>query len=88
MKASEMELMTPYRVTKGSTDGTLTTGDIIWLSNNGDLNVADSKFSGWLDHDDWVSDPETNDFLVDNANDYAVVTMGSREYLVSNNSLI
>ena len=33
-----MENLKLYTVTKPSSDGTFVTGDIIWLSENGDLN--------------------------------------------------
>ena len=41
MKALEL-----YRVTKSSTDQNFKVGDIIWLSENGDLNNA--MAGGWL----------------------------------------
>lgn len=33
-----MEKLKLYKVTKASSDGTFNIGDIIWLSNNEDLN--------------------------------------------------
>lgn len=36
-----MEKLKLYTVTKPSSDGTFVAGDIIWLSENGDLNSCD-----------------------------------------------
>lgn len=41
-----MEKLKLYKVTKASSDGTFNIGDIIWLSNNEDLNSC--KGRGWL----------------------------------------
>lgn len=38
-----MEKLKLYTVTKPSSDGTFVTGDIIWLSANGDLNSCKGK---------------------------------------------
>lgn len=38
-----MEKLKLYIVTKGSTDGTIEMGDIIWISENRDLNIAGRK---------------------------------------------
>lgn len=35
-----MENLKLYTVTKGSTDGTIEMGNIIWISKNGDLNIT------------------------------------------------
>ena len=35
-----MEALKAYVVTKGSSDGTLTVGDKIWLSKNGDFKYT------------------------------------------------
>lgn len=40
-----------YLVTKSSSDGEITKGDLIWLSENDDLNS--SKKSGWLPKEEW-----------------------------------
>ena len=44
-----MEKLKLYTVIKPSSDETLQVGDIIWLSENGDLNDARAK--GWLTKD-------------------------------------
>ena len=41
-----MEKLRLYVVTKGSSDGTFKAGDVIWLSQNGDLNNCNG--GGWL----------------------------------------
>ena len=38
-----MEKLRLYTVTKSSTDGTIETGNIIQISENGDLNIAGRK---------------------------------------------
>lgn len=37
-----MEELTAYTVTKSSTDGTFSVGDVIWMSENGDINCIGS----------------------------------------------
>ena len=38
MKVQELEALKPYRVIKSSSDETFASGDIIWISDNGDIN--------------------------------------------------
>lgn len=38
MKVQELEVLKSYRVIKDSSDRTFISGDIIWLSENGDIN--------------------------------------------------
>lgn len=40
MKVQELETLKPYRVTKSSSDRTFVSGDIIWMSENGDINIV------------------------------------------------
>ena len=54
-----MEKLKLYVVTKSSTNKTIKCGDLIWLSENGDLNNA--MAGGWLSEDEWNVDG-TNDF--------------------------
>ena len=61
-KHSKMEKLKLYTVTKPSSDGTFVTGDIIWLSANGDLNSCKGK--GWLSKAEWDASG-TNDFEVE-----------------------
>lgn len=56
-----------YVVTKSSTDNSIVKGDIVWLSVNGDLNLAQERC--WLTKAEWdVSG--TNDFEVEECRDY------------------
>ena len=57
----EIEKLKAYTVTKPSSDGTFQPGDIIWLSENSDLNNANA--GGWLSESEW-NQPGTNDFEV------------------------
>lgn len=47
-KHGKMENLKLYTVTKPSSDGTFVTGDIIWLSENGDLNSCKGKVKSRL----------------------------------------
>lgn len=38
-----MEKLKLYTVTKGSTDGSVKVGHVVWISENGDLNIAQDK---------------------------------------------
>ena len=59
-----MEKLKLYKVTKASSDGTFNIGDIIWLSNNEDLNSL-----GFLSKSEW-DNPRSNDFEVEECTDY------------------
>ena len=63
----KIEKFKVYTVTKGSTDGTIRIGDIVWLSENGDLNIVQAN--GWLTNDEWNS-LKTKDFEVKPCEDY------------------
>lgn len=54
-----MEKLKLYEVTKPSSDGSFKIGDLIWLSENGDLNNA--MAGGWMSKDEWNMDG-MNDF--------------------------
>ena len=62
-----MERLKLYTVTKASSDGTFKVGDIIWLSENDDLNSC--KGRGWLNKSEWDC-PGTNNFEVAECTDY------------------
>ena len=62
-----MEKLKLYTVIKASSDDTLKVGDIIWLSENEDLNSCNG--SGWLSKSEW-DNPTTNDFAVVECTDY------------------
>lgn len=77
-----MQPLKAYLVTKDSTDHTLLKGDIIWLSENGDLNIS----GGWLSKDEWDCQ-ETNDFTVEDCITHCVLKEGKREILVKKDLL-
>lgn len=54
-----MEKLKLYTITKSSTDRSFEVGDMIWISENGDLNSVKGK--GWLSKEEWDV-PNTNDF--------------------------
>ena len=54
-----MEKLKLYIVTKSSSNKNILAGDLIWLSDNGDLNNA--MGGGWLAYDEWNVEG-TNDF--------------------------
>ena len=78
-----MEKLKLYTVIKPSSDETLQAGDIIWLSENGDLNNA--KAGGWLSKDEWDVDG-TNDFAVEKCRTYHLVVLDGREMVLKNQS--
>lgn len=71
--------MTPYIVTKGNTDTSIREGDIIWLSENGDLNNASA--GGWLSKEEWRQ-PGINDFECIEHTQLRVVKTGRHERVV------
>ena len=78
-----MEKLKLYTVIKPSSDETLQAGDIIWLSENGDLN--DAKAKGWLSKDEWDV-AGTNDFEVEECKTHHLVVMYGSEMIVKNAS--
>ena len=78
-----MEKLKLYTVTKSSTDETLHAGDIIWLSENGDLN--DAKAGGWLSKDEWDVDG-TNDFAVEECKTHRLLVVSGEEMVVKKQS--
>lgn len=62
-----MKKLQLYTVTKASSDGTFEVGDVIWLSENEDLNNCNGL--GWLSKSEW-DNPGTNDFEVTVCTDY------------------
>lgn len=62
ISASEMEPLTPYCIIKDSSDGTFVKGDIIWKSENGDLNsVTGNGFLPFSEQDEAANDFECVD---------------------------
>ena len=80
-----MEKQKLYTVIKPSSDGTLQVGDIIWLSENGDLNNA--KAGGWLSKDEWDVD-DINDFAVEECKTYRLLVISGEEMVVKNELLM
>lgn len=79
-----MKKLKLYDVTKGSTDGTIETGNIIWISENGDLNIAGRK--GFLIEDEW-DNPGTKDFEVKLCEDYYLEVVNGHEIVRKNNNI-
>lgn len=76
-----MDELKLYTVTKPSSDGTFQVGDIIWLSDNGDLNNANVK--GFLLKDEWDV-VGTNDFGLEECKTHHLVVCGGKEMVVKN----
>lgn len=75
MRFVDMKELTPYRVTKPSTDTTFSKDDIIWLSSNGDINSL--SVAGWITPSE--CDSETLDFEVEKEKDFEVLAIKSHE---------
>ena len=80
-----MEKLKLYTVIKPSSDETLQVNDIIWLSENGDLNNA--KAGGWLSKDEWDVDG-TNDFVVEECKTHRLLVVSGEEMVVKNELLM
>ena len=78
-----MDKLKLYTVIKPSSDETLQVGDIIWLSENGDLN--DAKAKGWLSKDEWDV-AGTNDFEVEECTTHHLLVLDGQEMVVKNES--
>lgn len=73
-----MKKLKLYIVTKSSTDDTFRVGDIIWLSNNMDLNNATAR--GWLPRDEWDTQ-NTNNFKYDVCISHRLSIINGSEYV-------
>lgn len=69
MKIQELEVLKPYRVIKRSSDSTFLPGEIIWTSENGDINSVQG--AGWITPSE-VSEM-TLDFEVEEAPEFVVI---------------
>ena len=78
-----MENLKLYTVIKPSSDETLQVGDIIWVSENGDLNDARAK--GWLSKHEWDV-AGTNDFEVEKCRTHHLIVLDGHEMVVKNES--
>ena len=77
-----MEKLKLYTVIKPSSDETLQVGDIIWLSENGDLNNANK---GFLSKHEWdVSG--INDFEIEECTTHHLFVLGDMEIIAKNES--
>lgn len=72
---NNLQPMTPYRITKESSDHTFIEGDIIWVSENGDINNIHG--SGWITPSECLK--ESLDFECVEAHDYEVLKYGNSE---------
>lgn len=77
----ELTPLVVYKVTKNSSDGTFTVGDIIWKCKNGDIMCANQ--SGWIDAEEYKSIPEMSDFEAVVDTEYFVLNTGKEERIVS-----
>ena len=77
-----MEKLKLYTVTKTSSDETLQIGDIIWLSENEDLNNANK---GFLSKHEWEV-AGTNDFEVEECRTHHLLVLDGYETVVKNKS--
>lgn len=74
MRYKDLEILKAYRITKGSSDGTFIPCEIIWLSENGDINSVQA--AGCIDTHE--VDEKTLDFEAESTSDFEVVkTHGS-----------
>lgn len=74
MRYKDLEILKPYRITKGSSDGTFAFGEVIWVSDNGDINSLQA--AGCIDPHE--VDEKTLDFEAESTSDFEVVkTKGS-----------
>ena len=78
-----MDKLKLYTVIKPSSDETLQVGDIIWLSENGDLN--DAKAKGWLSKDEWDV-AGTNDFEAEECMTHHLLVLDRHEMVLKNES--
>ena len=79
-----MEKLKLYTVTKTSSDETLQIGDIIWLSENEDLNNANEGFLS--KHECEVAG--TNDFEVEECRTHHLLVLDGCEMVVKNKSCL
>ena len=77
-----MEKLKLYTVTKASSDETLQIGDIIWLSENEDLNNVNK---GFLSKHEWEV-AGTNDFEVEECRTHHLLVLDGYETVVKNSS--
>lgn len=75
MRLNDLRILKPYCITKGSSDGTFIPGEIVWLSENGDINSVQA--AGSIDPNE--VDKAALDFEVEDAPDYEVIKINRSE---------
>lgn len=75
LKISDLQPMIPYRITKESSDHTFLVDDVIWISENGDINSVQG--SGWITPSECSK--KSLDFECVEAHDYEVLKYGNSE---------
>lgn len=75
MKVQELEVLKPYRITKDSSDGTFISGEIIWMSENGDINSVQA--AGCIDPHE--VDGKTLDFEAEVESNFEVIKTNGSE---------
>lgn len=75
MKVKELEALKPYCISKSSSDNTFVPGDLIWVSENGDINSVQAD--GCIDPHE--VDEKTLDFEAESTSDFEVVKTNRSE---------
>ena len=75
MKYHELKKIKPYRIVTGSSDGTFLPGEIVWVSENGDINSVQG--AGCIEPSE-VSEM-TLDFEIVEAPEFEVIMIGNSE---------
>lgn len=81
MKAIDMQSNIPYMATSASSDGTIIVGQLMWLSEDGMLNLPDKDGGGFLLEYEWKNSG-TCDFVVEAPTNYSVIVVSGREKMV------
>ena len=76
MKYNELEKIKAYRITKKSSDGTFTPGEIIWISDGGEVNSA--QYGSCIYPEEGES--TTWDFEAELADDWEAIVIGKTEF--------
>lgn len=71
-----MEKLKLYVVTKSSSDNWIKVADLVWVSENGDLNNATQ--GGWLSESEWKR-RGTNDFEIEVCKTHCIEVIRGRE---------
>lgn len=78
MKFADLEKLQAYKITKGSSDGTFVSGEIIWISENDDINSIPDK--GCIEADEVPCC--TLDFDAEEADNCIVEKSNGMEFIV------